>query len=222
MDIFTIILSVLGLSLFEIISSIDNAIINAEVLTTMKPKARRWFLVWGIFSGVFLVRGLLPLLIVFFMAPGKGLVGAFLASFSGDKEIAHLIESSAPVLLMGGGVFLVFLFFHWIFLEEKYFGLPGERFIQRQGAWVYAIVPIMLLGNGLGAIVLRQLTISNIGRIKKYHYLKNGAMYSILFLGSIMILDSFGFHIPYWLSPLLTFSTVAYFFYKSVKTVEAK
>ncbi len=299
MNIFTIVLSILGLSLFEIISSIDNAIINAEVLTTMKPKARRWFLVWGIFSGVFLIRGLLPLLIVWAMAPGKGLVGAFFASFSGDPEIARLIESSSPVLLMGGGVFLVFLFFHWIFIEEKHFGLPGERFIQSQGVWFYAVVsiilaiivwesigsrpilafsavvgstaffivhgfrqqaeiaekklldktsnisdiskilylevidatfsidgvlgafaftlsvPIILLGNGLGAIVLRQLTISNIDRIKKYHYLKNGAMYSIFFLGGIMILDSFGAEIPKWFSPIITFVIVGYFYMKS-------
>lgn len=301
MNLFSVILSILGLSLFEIISSIDNAIINAEVLTTMKPKARKWFLIWGLFSGVFVVRGLLPLLIVYFMAPSKGLVGAFLASFSGDKEIAHLIESSAPVLLMGGGVFLVFLFFNWLFLEEKNFGLPGERFIYSQGVWFYALVsillasivwfslgerpilafsavigstaffiihgfrqqaeiaeknlmksgmsdiskilylevidatfsidgvlgafaftlsvPIILLGNGLGAIVLRQLTISNIGRIKKFLFLKNGAMYSILFLGSIMILDSFGVHIPHYVSPILTFSTVGYFFFKSKKAM---
>ena len=43
---------------------------------------------------------------------------------------------------MGGGVFFVFLFFHWIFLEPKKYGLPVERFIARQGAWFYAVVSI--------------------------------------------------------------------------------
>ena len=38
-------------------------------------------------------------------------------------------------------------------------------------------IPLILIGNGVGAIVLRQLTVSNIDRIKKYAYLKNGAMY---------------------------------------------
>jgi len=42
-------------------------------------------------------------------------------------------------------------------------------------------------------------------------------MYSILFLGLIMILDSFGYHIPAWLSPVATFGTVGYFFLKSKK-----
>ena len=41
-------LIVIGLCLFEVIVSIDNAIINAEVLAKMSPKARKWFLFWGI------------------------------------------------------------------------------------------------------------------------------------------------------------------------------
>ena len=92
------------------------------------------------------------------------------------------------------------------------------------GAFAFTFaVPLILLGNGLGAIALRQLTMRNIERIKKYHYLKNGAMYSILALGIIMLLDSFGVHIPTWVSPAVTFATVGYFFYKSrvdVKNIE--
>src|SRR3989344_6231381 len=48
------------------------------------------------------------------------------------------------------------------------------------GAFAFTLsVPLILIGNGLGALVVRQLTVSNIERIKKYIYLKNGAMYSI-------------------------------------------
>ena len=57
MDLFSIILIIFGLVLFEIIISVDNAIINAEVLSTMSKKARKWFLLWGILIAVFLVRG---------------------------------------------------------------------------------------------------------------------------------------------------------------------
>ena len=297
MDIVSILLAVGGLSLFEIVSSVDNAIINAEVLQTMKPKYRKWFLVWGLLFAVVSMRGLLPLLIVWLVLPNQTLLGAFTATFSNDPKIAHAIERSSPVLLIGGGTFLLFLFFHWLFLEEKHFGLPGERFIFTNGIWFYAVVaillcaiiwfslqiepilafgtavgsaaffithgfkqqaehaeknlmkkgmsdiskilylevidatfsidgvlgsfaftfsvPLILLGNGLGAIVLRQLTISNIDRVKKYVFLKNGAMYSILFLGAIMVLDSLGAHIPHWLSPVVTFFVVGYFFWKS-------
>lgn len=300
MNLLSIVLTIAGLSLFEVISSLDNAVINAEVLSTMQPKARRWFLVWGLLFAVVVVRGLLPWLIVWATLPSLGPIQALISTFSNDPKVIQAIESSSPILLIGGGVFLLFLFFHWLFLEPKHFGLIGERFFQAQGVWFYAVVsilltiivwlalqvhpimafgavvgstaffithgfkqnaeqqekllmkkersdlskilflevidttfsidgvlgafaftlsvPLILLGNGLGAIVLRQLTIGNIERIKKYVYLKNGAMYSILFLGSIMILDSFGFHIPQWVSPLLTFSMVGFFFWKSVKS----
>ncbi|OGH25082.1 MAG: hypothetical protein A3B47_03235 [Candidatus Levybacteria bacterium RIFCSPLOWO2_01_FULL_39_24] len=299
MNIGFIILTILGLSFFEIITSIDNAIINAEVLRGMTQRARRWFLLWGILFAVFIVRGLLPLFIVWLANPQYNLIGVFFAAFSQDPKIAQAIAATSPLLLLAGGVFLVFLFFNWLFIEPKNYGLRGERFFQAQGAWFFAVVsilltiivwfalqkdpmlgfaavvgstaffiihgfrqfaeeqekklitgnmsdiskiaylevldstfsidgvigafaftfsiPLILLGNGLGALVLRKLTISNIERIKKYIYLKNGAMYSILFLGSIMILESFGYHIPVWFSPVVTFGTVGYFFLKSKK-----
>ena len=58
---FNFLVIVLGLSLFEIISSIDNAIINAHILGTMPKKYQRIFLVWGIFFAVFVIRGVLLL-----------------------------------------------------------------------------------------------------------------------------------------------------------------
>lgn len=306
MDIWTIVLVVSGLILFETISSIDNAIINAEVLSTMGQRARKWFLMWGLLIAVFLLRGLLPWLIVWATNPTLGPIGAFTAALSSDPAIVHSIEQSAPILLSGGGIFMIFLFFHWLFLEQKNYGLKGERFFHAQGVWFYAIVsiilavvvwfalqvnplmafgavvgstaffithgfkenaksaeerllhskkgqssmsdwskilylevidgtfsidgvvgafaftlsvPLILFGNGIGAFVVRELTIHNIERIKKYIYLKNGAMYSILVLGTIMLMDSFGLHIPEWLSPVATVIIVTYFFLKSRKAI---
>ena len=302
MEIFSIVLTILGLCLFETISSIDNAIINADVLSTTGKRARRWFLTWGLIFAVFVVRGLLPWLIVWAATPSLGPIGALESTFSSDPRVLAAVEESAPMLLIGGGTFLVFLFFHWLFLEPKSYGLRGERFIASQGVWFYAVVsilltllvyfavnrhplmalgavvgstaffithgfkqnaeenerkligghmsdigkilylevidatfsidgvvgafaftlsvPLILLGNGLGAFVVRQITIGNIERIKKYAYLKNGAMYSILFLGIIMIADSFDAGIPSALSPIITFVIVGFFLFKSIK--EAK
>lgn len=95
-------LVILGLAVFETVSSVDNAIINAEVLSTMKPKYRRWFLIWGILIAVFLVRGLLPWLIVYFAAPELGFIGSLTATWSNDPSTHAIIESAAPTLLMGG------------------------------------------------------------------------------------------------------------------------
>ena len=297
MNIVFILLTTVGLCLFEIITSIDNAIINAEVLSGMSKRAQRWFLLWGFLFAAFAIRGLLPFCIVWLANPKLGPLRVLSAAFSSDPQVAQSIEASSPLLLIGGGVFLIFLFFHWLFLEPKNFGIRGEAFFHRQGAWFFAVVsillsvivwfalqenqylgfaavvgstaffiihgfrqyaqeqekqllggnlgdisklmylevldstfsidgivgafaftfsiPLILIGNGLGAFILRKLTVSNIERIKKYRFIKNGAMYSIFFLGFIMILDSFGFRIPSWVSPFITFSTVGYFFYIS-------
>jgi hypothetical protein len=302
MDILSIILIIAGLCLFETITSIDNAIINAEVLSTMSERAKRWFLVWGLLFAVFAIRGLLPWLIVCLSTPALGPVGAFTATFSSDPLVLAAIEQSAPILLIGGGTFLIFLFFHWLFLETKNFGLRGERYFASKGVWFFAIVsillagivwfalgrnplmgfgavvgstaffivhgfrqnaeqaehkmlhssdmsdiskifylevidatfsidgvigafaftmavPLILIGNGIGAFVVRELTLRNVERIKKYRYLKNGAMYSILFLGIIMFLDSFGISIPFWVSPVITFGVVGFFLLKSVQEI---
>ncbi len=144
MDILSIILVVGGLVLFETITSIDNAIINAEVLTTMSERARKWFLTWGLFIAVFALRGLLPFIIVWAVNPSLNPIELVTATFSGDPAVKESIEASAPVLLSGGGIFLVFLFFHWLFLEPKNFGLKGEKFFYTQGVWFYAVVSIIL------------------------------------------------------------------------------
>jgi hypothetical protein len=242
----------------------------------------------------------LPWLLVWIMTPGLGPWQAFTASLTGDPAALNAIRNSAPVLLMGGGVFFIFLFLHWIFIEPKNYGLPVERIIARQGAWFYAVVsivltiivwfaldqgpmlgfgavmgstaffithgfrryaedqeqrllkgnghlsdigkilylevidmtfsidgivgafaftlavPLILIGNGIGAVVVRQLTYYGVEQIKKYAYLKNGAMYSILVLGIVMLAHGFGFYVPEWVSPLATFLIVSYFFLKSL------
>ncbi len=126
MEIFSIVLVIVGLIIFETISSIDNAVINAEVLSTMSQRARKWFLFYGLFFAVFVVRGMLPWLIVYATNPSLGPVGALTATFSNDPAIAKVIEESSPFLLVGGGIFLIFLFFHWLFIEAKNYGLRGE------------------------------------------------------------------------------------------------
>ena len=55
---------VIGLIVFEIVNSIDNAIVNAHVLKTMSALWQRRFLIIGILTSVFLVRFLLPVIIV--------------------------------------------------------------------------------------------------------------------------------------------------------------
>jgi hypothetical protein len=250
-NIATIILTITGLCLFEIVSSIDNAVINAEVLSTMSKKSRKWFLFWGLLFAVIVVRGLLPWVIVWATNSSLGPIGALTATFSNDPSVKEAIDSSAPILLAGGGTFLIFLFFHWLFIEPKSYGLRGERFFHSQGIWFFAIAsiflaiivwsalkinPMMAFGAVIGSTAFfithgfkqnaeqqeKQLTSgkNKLSDMSKILYLKNGAMYSILFLGLIMILDSFGFEIPSWVSPVATFLIIGYFFFLSKRELE--
>jgi len=293
-------LTVLGLCVFEVISSLDNAVVNADVLATMSQKARRWFLTWGLVFAVFMIRGLFPWMLVWFSNFDLGPVGSLMATFRSDPMVRESLERSSPLLLNAGGVFLILLFFHWLFLEDKHFGLPGEKFIQKNGIWFYAFaslflawiiwislkqnpllafaasigssaffithgfkeqaqeaeaalkeknnlsdmsknlylivldatfsidgvigafaftmsVPLILLGNGLGAYVVRELTLRGVDRIRDYPYLKNGAMYSIAFLGAIMLTDAFGIHVPKYAAPMITFVIIGFFLWKSIR-----
>lgn len=298
--ILEILVVVLGLCVFEIISSVDNAIINAHVLKTMPEKFRKIFLFWGIIFAVFVVRGLLPFLIVWLTNPSLSIADVFSSAFSSNNEmVAGSLEASKPLLLLGGGAYLFLVFLAWLFLEEKKCVFLVEKFIHRQGVWFYAIasifttlivyfsvrinpvlalaatigvsaffitdgfkknaeekekelmrgnmsawskilylevldasfsidgvigafaftmsIPLIVLGNGLGALIVRQLTIKGIDSISKYAYLKNGAMYSIGLLGLIMTLESFGQEYPFWIAPLCTFILLGFFMFLSMK-----
>jgi uncharacterized protein len=136
---------VIGLIVFEVVNSVDNAIVNASVLKTMSALWRKRFLLIGIFTSVFLVRFILPLIIVWISVPTISASDLFLA-FLGQSDIAHqAIEAQTPVILMFGGVFLLYLYVHWLFLEKKD-PLYIERFLkQKHGVWFFAFAAILLV-----------------------------------------------------------------------------
>ena len=91
------------------------------------------------------------------------------------------------------------------------------------GAFAFTLsVPLILIGNGIGAVIVRQLTVAHVDRVKQYAFLKNGAMYSIGILGIIMIAHGFLIHIPEWLSPIATIAIIGYFFRKSLRSMPAR
>jgi len=298
--IFNFLVVILGLCLFEIISSVDNAIVNAHVLKTLPGKYRKIFLLWGLLFAVFIVRGVLPFIIVWIANPDLSIIQVITSTFSGSEAIRGYLDQSKPLLLLGGGLYLFFVFLSWLFLEEKKYAFFVEGFIHRQGAWFYAFaslvtvavvyfslqqnpvlalaatigvsaffitdgfkknaeanekkllspamsawskilyleildasfsidgvigafaftlsVPLIILGNGLGAFVIRELTVRGVDLINSLAYLKNGAMYSIGVLGAIMILEAFGHEYPFWLAPLNVFILLGFFLFLSLRT----
>jgi hypothetical protein len=284
---FTAIFITVGLVIFEVINSIDNAIVNAHMLRTMSERARRWFLLWGILTAVILMRGLLPFLLVWITAPELTLVQTLRATVSTDPIASEALHASSYILLLGGGIFLLLLYCEWLFLEKKdpYF-VPDKLIKPQHRVWFFSVVAILLvavlfvvrdkplamlsaavgnaaffilfsfrelaektehsleqsgssdlakimylqvldasfsidsvvgafaftsnvllilIGNGIGALVVRDLTIRGISKVARYKWLKNGAMTSIGLLGLFMMLEAFGVHIP---ETLPTFSTI--------------
>ncbi|MBI5037594.1 MAG: DUF475 domain-containing protein [Candidatus Kerfeldbacteria bacterium] len=297
-----IIIVIIGLCIFEIISSVDNAIVNAHVLRTMPEKYRKIFLFWGILFAVFVVRGVLPFIIVWIANPTLGIGEIISSAFNHSEEIQGYLEASKPLLLIGGGTYLFLVFMAWLFLEEKKYAFFVEHFIHRQGFWFYALssiglttiiflsmrvnpmmalaasigasaffltdgfkknaeekekqladpslgawskilylealdasfsidgvigafaftlsVPIIILGNGLGAFVVREVTVRGINWIARFAYLKNGAMYAIGMLGGLMVFESFGHEYPFWLAPLNTVLLLSIFMYLSWREIK--
>ena len=293
MAIGEILVVILGLCLFEVISSVDNAIINAHVLTTLPEKFKKLFLTFGLLIAVVVVRGMLPFLIVWLANPAFSFAQVIGFVFHPTPEINAYIEKSQALLLLAGGVYLFLVFLSWLFIEEKKYAFLVEEFIHKQSVWFYAIsslfftavtyfalkanpilalsaaigstaffitdgfkknaesqekelvgghmsawskllylevldatfsidgvigafaftisVPLIFLGNGLGAYIVREFTVRGTDVIKKFAYLKNGAMYSIGFLGAIMVLEAFGKNFPFWMAPLNTFLLLAIF-----------
>lgn len=302
-SIFHFLIVVLGLTLFEVISSVDNAIINAHVLKTLPQRFRRIFLLWGLLFAVFVVRGVLPFLIVWIANPSLSPTQVFTFAFSQDSDIESYLHHSKPLLLLGGGMYLFFVFLAWLFMEEKRYAFLVEHFLHRQSVWFYAIssilftviiylalrenpllalaasigataffitdgfkknaqekekellsphlsawskiiylevldasfsidgvigafaftmsIPLILVGNGIGAFVVREVTIRGIDLVSKVAYLKNGAMYSIGMLGGLMILESFGKEYPFWIAPLNTFLLLGVFLFLSWREIRA-
>jgi len=302
MGIGEILVVIFGLCLFEIISSVDNAIINVHVLKTLPEKFRKIFLTLGLLVAVVLVRGLLPFLIVWLANPSFSFLQVIGFVFHPTAQINVDIEKSQALLLLAGGVYLFLVFLSWLFLEEKKYAFLAEKFIYKQSVWFYAIaslfftavvyfsvkvdpilalsaaigsmgffitdgfkknaeekekqllaghmsawskilyleildatfsidgvigafaftisVPLIFLGNGLGAYIVREFTVKGTDIIAKFAYLKNGAMYSIGFLGGIMVLEAFGKDFPFWLAPLNTVLLLAIFLGLSIRELK--
>lgn len=88
------------------------------------------------------------------------------------------------------------------------------------GAFAFTLsVPLIILGNGLGAWVVREFTVRGLNLITKFAYLKNGAMYSIGFLGGLMVLEAFGYQYPFWVAPLNTFLLLFIFLFLSIREI---
>ena len=111
----------------------------------MGARARRWFLVWGILFAVFVVRGLLPWLIVWMALPGAGThrgvhrrllqrPRACTRRWSPPPRSCSWAAASSWCCSSSTGS-------SW---SRKQFGLAGEKFFASQGVWFFAVAAVFL------------------------------------------------------------------------------
>jgi len=264
--------------LFEIITSIDNAVLNSEVLSTLPKKNRRWFITWGLVFSVLVMRGVLPWLVTWLAIPSSGPLGPLGRSVYQDPETVMRLQASAQLLLVAAGTSLLLIFLYWLFVERHrnkrqmpflifgfiisglllifangYLGptdairrataigtilflvllttkllakIPKQhmslsagyraRMIYLEvldsifsiegvlGAFAFTFsVPLIVIGNGIGAIIVRNVTAIHGPKIRAIGFIKTGAMYAMGFIGLIMICEGLGSQLPPWF-PFLT------------------
>lgn len=127
--------TVLVLTLLETTFSADNAVVNSKVLMTMSPFWQKLFMTVGIFIAVFVVRFLLPILIVAFSA-GIGFNEVVNLALHHPHEYEQELTKAEPVISAFGGTFLLMItlsYFidynkktHWLPYLEKYLGKLGK------------------------------------------------------------------------------------------------
>ena len=110
--------SALILTVLEITFSFDNAVVNAKLLGHMSPWWQRFFMTFGIFIAVFVVRFALPIFIVA-MTSGLGFFEVVTLAVNDPTTYSNELHKAAPAIDSFGGVFLLMIAVAFFFDEAK-------------------------------------------------------------------------------------------------------
>lgn len=139
--------TVIVLTLLETTFSADNAVVNSKVLVTLSPRWQKLFMTVGIFIAVFVVRFIMPLLIVMLTA-GIGLTEVIDLALNHPKEYEHHLDIAEPLINAFGGAFLLMIALSYFIDYEKKVHWLGwlERRLGKLGRFDNITTFIMLLG----------------------------------------------------------------------------
>lgn len=133
---------------------------------------------------------------------------------NGFKHNAEEVEKK----LVAGGAMSDIAKIIYLEIIDTTFSIDGVL-----GAFAFTMsIPLILIGNGIGAFVVRYITVHGIKTVKKYRYLKNGAMYSVAALGAIMVMESMAVHIYTLLPPVITVAVIGLFFWLSLRELKTE
>lgn len=117
---------VVVLSILEITLSADNAVVNSRVLVKMSPLWQKLFMTVGIFIAVFLIRFVLPIILVA-VASNLALDQVMNLALYNPEEYGEKLHDIAPIINSFGGMFL--------FMVATFFFVD----ISRAHFWISAI-----------------------------------------------------------------------------------
>lgn len=106
------------LVVLEVTLSFDNAIINSRVLSRMSPFWQKMFLTVGIFIAVFVVRFLLPIIIVM-VTSGTGFMQVTDMALNNPEEYGKTLHEAAPTIDAFGGTFLLMIGISYFMNRKK-------------------------------------------------------------------------------------------------------
>lgn len=106
------------LVVLEVTFSFDNAVINSRVLVRMSPFWQKIFLTVGIFIAVFVVRFLLPIVIVS-VTSGHGFTEVIDLALNNPEDYAEALHQAAPTIDAFGGTFLTIIGISYFMNRQK-------------------------------------------------------------------------------------------------------
>ncbi len=118
------------LVILEITFSFDNAVINSKVLERMSPLWQRLFLTVGIFFAVFVVRFILPVVIVM-ISSRLGFGHVVDLAFNKPHEYGKILHEAAPMINAFGGTFLMMIGVNYFLDRNK-----DIHWLRRIEAWL--------------------------------------------------------------------------------------
>jgi len=139
------------LLVLEVTFSFDNAVINSKVLARMSPIWQKLFLTVGIIVAVFIVRFLLPIIIVM-LATQLGFTDVLNLALHEPEHYGKTLHAAAPMIDAFGGAFLIMIgisYFmdrhkdiHWLKRIEQHLAAAGR--FENLKVLVMLIVAILL------------------------------------------------------------------------------
>ncbi|MCL2281001.1 DUF475 domain-containing protein [Candidatus Saccharibacteria bacterium] len=143
----TALFTVFVLTMLEVTFSADNAIINSRIVTTLSPIWQKLFLTLGIFTAVFVVRFVLP--IVMIMLTSGFSFGEVITLINNSSPLDYSVHLHGAELLINafGGTFLILVALNYFMDHHKeiHWFKRIERRLAQLGQFENLMVLIMLI-----------------------------------------------------------------------------